>query len=176
MTEITLDKSISSLNLNEFIEKYGGLYEHSPWIAERAFVDGVTESCATVDQLHDVLKQVVTAAEAELKLSLILAHPDLACAPERLSDLTDASQNEQSGAGLDRCSAEEYQAFQDLNRCYRDKFGFPFIIAVKGLHRTEILAEFQRRINNDRAREFNTDLIEIHKIAYWRLRQLADKT
>ena len=164
------------MNLKIFIEKFGGLYEHSPWIADRAFATGVIEKCDTVDKLHAVLKQVVTVAETELKLNLILAHPDLACAPERRADLTDASQNEQSGAGLNRCSAEEYQAFQDLNQRYREKFGFPFIIAVKGLHRVGILAEFQTRINNDRAQEFDTNLREIHKIAYWRLKQMADET
>lgn len=157
--------------LENFRDVYGGIYEHSPWIAETAFAKGPFDS---IEMLHAVLKNVVTEADRDLKLKLILAHPDLACAPSKMTALTDASRNEQSGAGLNQCSVQEYQTFQDLNRRYRNKFAFPFIIAVKGLHRTEILAKFRERINNDKAQEFDTNLNEIHKIAYWRLKALAD--
>lgn len=171
MTETTLSKLPKDMNLNDFIDTYGGIYEHSPWIAEAAYA---VEEKDTVEELHAALKHIVDEADSDLKLKLIAAHPDLACAPDRMTELTDASQNEQSGAGLNRCSEEEYQAFQNLNRQYRDKFGFPFIIAVKGLQRTEILTKFRQRINNDKAQEFETDINEIHKIAYWRLMALAN--
>lgn len=154
-------------DLADFMAAYGGIYEHSPWIAERAF-DAPEKH--TVEKLHAALKHIVDGADDQRKLALIQAHPDLACAPGRL---TMASQNEQSGAGLTHCSEEEYQAFQDLNRRYREKFGFPFIIAVRGLDRAEILARFRERIDHERSREFDTALEEIHKIAFWRLRELA---
>ncbi|MCK5424218.1 MAG: 2-oxo-4-hydroxy-4-carboxy-5-ureidoimidazoline decarboxylase [Emcibacter sp.] len=157
--------------LEDFMELYGGIYEHSPWIVEAAFIQAPFES---VENLHELLKTIVNAADADLKLKLILVHPDLACAPSKTSELTAASQNEQSGAGLNQCSEQEYQDFQDLNHRYRDKFSFPFIVAVKGLHRAEILAKFKERINNDKSQEFETNLNEIHKIAYWRLKALAD--
>lgn len=157
--------------LAEFLDIYSGIYEHSPWIAKDTFAKGPFE---TVEQLHSVMKSVVDQAETDLKLKLILAHPDLACAPSKMGALTNASQNEQSGAGLNQCSPQEYKDFQDLNRRYRAKFAFPFIIAVKGLDRAEILTQFQKRIDNDRAQEFDTALNEIHKIAYGRLMVLED--
>lgn len=154
-------------NLADFMKAYGGIYEHSPWIAERAF-DAPGKH--TVEKLHAIMKHIVDEADEQRKLALVQAHPDLACAPGRL---TTASQNEQSGAGLDHCTDDEYQAFQELNRRYRERFGFPFIIAVRGLNRAGILASFRHRINNDTPREFDTALEEIHKIAFWRLRELA---
>ncbi|PCI48422.1 MAG: OHCU decarboxylase [Alphaproteobacteria bacterium] len=156
--------------LEDFMNLYGGIYEHSPWIAETAFAQGPFDD---VEKLHQALKLIVNGANTDAQLKLILAHPDLACAPGSMTALTDASQNEQSGAGLDSCSASEYEAFQDLNRRYRNKFGFPFIIAVKGLQRTEILTEFRARMSNNKAQEFETALNEIHKIAHGRLRALA---
>jgi len=154
-------------DLADFMAAYGGIYEHSPWIAERGFDAPEKHS---VEKLHAALKHIVDGADEKRKLALIQAHPDLACAPGRL---TTASQNEQSGAGLDHCTQAEYQAFQDLNRRYREKFGFPFIIAVRGLDRAEILTRFRERIDHERSQEFDTALEEIHKIAFWRLRELA---
>jgi OHCU decarboxylase len=150
----------------EFLKKYGGIYEHSPWIAEAAFAAGAD----TAEKIHAAMKAAVTNASREKKLALICAHPDLACA-ER--NLTAESTSEQQGAGLKQCSPEEFAEFQKLNIEYKKKFGFPFIIAVKGLNRQDILQAFRSRIHNDAAAEFDTALEQIHKIARFRLMALS---
>ena len=90
------------------------------------------------------MAKVLAAADDEAKLALIRAHPDLAGRAAIAGDLTDSSRSEQAGAGLDRCTPEEYRRFQELNAAYKEKFGFPFILAVGGRTRQEILAAFER--------------------------------
>lgn len=150
----------------EFLGVYGGIYEHSPWIAEAAFA----KAGGTMAELHTAMKDAVTKAGREQKLALIRAHPDLACAE---APLTAASQSEQQGAGLRACTPAEFAEFQALNAAYREKFGFPFIIAVKGLSRQDILQSFRERIANSAEDEFETALAQIHKIAWFRLEALA---
>jgi 2-oxo-4-hydroxy-4-carboxy-5-ureidoimidazoline decarboxylase len=154
---------------DDFIEKHKGIYEHSPWIAAAAFDAGKTGS---IEEIYAVMRVAVTAAAREKQLALICAHPDLACAPADLTKLTDASISEQKGAGLNQCTPEEFSEFQQLNRDYREKFGFPFIIAVKGLTRHDILLSFRARINNTSDDEFKTALEQIHRIAGFRLQAL----
>lgn len=154
---------------DDFIEKHKDIYEHSPWIAAAAFDTGRT---GTIAEIHDAMQAAVNAAAHEMKHDLICAHPDLACAPADLSALTASSVSEQTGAGLNRCTPEEFAEFQQLNRDYRAKFGFPFIIAVTGLDRAQILAAFRRRLGADPEVEFNTALEQIHKIARIRLQKL----
>ena len=148
-----------------FVKKYGGIYEHSPWIAEAAFIAGAD----TPEKIHAAMKAAVNAASREKKLALICAHPDLAC----VQGLTAASTSEQASAGLNQCTPEELAEFQKLNAEYKKKFGFPFIVAVRGLHRTDILQQFRQRIHNDAAVEFETALEQIHKIAWFRLSALS---
>lgn len=155
------------MNSDEFIRKYGGIYEHSPWIAEAAYVSGGVDS---IDAIHGAMKRAVDGAGKDKQLALVRAHPDLACAP---ATLTVSSTAEQKGAGLNQCSAEEYAEFQQLNADYKKKFGFPFIVAVKGLTRSDILKEFRARIGNDAEKEFQTALQQIHKIARFRLEALS---
>jgi OHCU decarboxylase len=112
-------------------------------------------------------------ADREKKLALVRAHPDLAGRAAIAGDLTHASRSEQSGAGLDRCTPEEYRRFQELNAAYKEKFGFPFILAVAGRTRQEILAAFEARIGNDPMTEFQTALEQINRIAVIRLERLA---
>jgi OHCU decarboxylase len=152
----------------EFLKTYGGIYEHSPWIAEAAFAAGAE----TLEDIHAAMKLAVTNAAHDKKLALIRAHPDLACA-ER--NLTAESTSEQAGAGLNECSSAEFAEFQNLNAEYKKKFGFPFIIAVKGLNRTDILHAFRNRIRNGAAAEFETALEQIHRIAKFRLIALFHK-
>ena len=143
-----------------FLKVYGGIYEHSPWVAEAAFTAGAD----TPEKIHAAMKAAVNAASRDKKLALICAHPDLAC----VQGLTAASTSEQAGAGLNQCTPEELAEFQKLNADYKKKFGFPFIVAVKGLHRTDILQQFRQRIQNDAAVEFDTALEQIHRIAGFR--------
>ena len=170
MDDKALTKKPSDLSLGEFIREYGGIYEHSPWIAEGAYT--ARANIATVVALHTAMKTAVANAPRDKKLALIKAHPDLACAPFEAAKLTQSSVSEQKGAGLNQCTAEEYAEFQKLNADYKKKFGFPFIIAVKGLNRLDILKEFRRRMNNAPDEEFNTALGQIDRIAYFRLMAL----
>ncbi|MBI3442072.1 MAG: 2-oxo-4-hydroxy-4-carboxy-5-ureidoimidazoline decarboxylase [Proteobacteria bacterium] len=144
-----------------FLKKYRGIYEHSPWIAEAAYA----AQHHTLEETHTAMKNAVMNASHDKKLALIRAHPDLACAQKMTKD----SVSEQKGAGLDQCTPEEFAEFKRLNAEYKQKFGFPFIIAVKGLTRTDILHAFRNRLGNSAAAEFETALEQIHKIAWFRL-------
>ena len=138
----------------EFVMRYGGIYENSPWVAEKAapLVDG----CADIDVIARVMADCVDNASRERQLALICAHPDLAGKAAVAGELTDESTHEQASAGLDQCSPEEYERFQALNRAYRRKFGFPFVMAVRGSSRSEILDAFGQRLQNDYDLEFET--------------------
>jgi OHCU decarboxylase len=125
--------------------------------------------------LTGVMRLIVDQAGTERQLTLLRAHPDLA-GRVALRDLTAASAAEQVGAGLDKCSPEEAAAFHRLNADYTEKFGFPFIIAVKGHDRHSILAAFHRRIENDRETEFTEALAQVHRIAELRLFALVEET
>ncbi len=152
-----------------FIARYGSIYEHSPWVAAAVFGLPGTE---TTDGLARMMRAVVDDAGPERLLALLRAHPELAC--RQVDALTEASQGEQRGAGLDRCTAEEFAEFQRLNAAYRAKFGFPFIVAVKGLDRAGILAQFRQRIEHDSDTEFRTAVQQVHRIAGFRLAALDD--
>jgi 2-oxo-4-hydroxy-4-carboxy-5-ureidoimidazoline decarboxylase len=145
------------------MEKYAGIYEKTPWIAEAAFRAGPP---ATVEALHAAMKAAVEAAPRDRQLALVRAHPMLAV---KAADMAEHSVSEQKGVGLDRCTPEEAAEFQRLNAAYAEKFGFPFIVAVKGLTRGDILARFRARLQNDADAEFRTALDEIHKITLFRL-------
>ena len=162
------------LTEEKFLAIYGGIYEHSPWIARAAFARQSAFPLDTVEALHSAMKDAVEQAGDDQKLALICAHPELACATATPEMLSKESSSEQKGAGLKECSPAEFTEFQRLNAAYREKFGFPFIVAVKGLSRTDILENFRARITNDRDTEFVTALNQIHKIAYFRLTTLAE--
>ena len=151
----------------EFIARYGGIYEHSPWVAERAAP--LLDDSADIDVIARVMADCVDNASVSWQLALIRAHPDLAGKAQIAGELTADSTDEQASAGLDQCSAEEYAEFQSLNDRYKEKFGFPFVMAVRDSSRAEILAAFQARLDNDQQTEFETALQEIHKIARLRL-------
>jgi 2-oxo-4-hydroxy-4-carboxy-5-ureidoimidazoline decarboxylase len=153
----------------EFIARFSGIYEHSPWVAEEA-APFVADS-RDLDVIATVMADCVDNAATEKQLELIRAHPDLAGKAQVAGELTADSTSEQSSAGLDQCSAREYDLFQALNTKYHKKFGFPFVMAVRNSSRTEILEAFSSRLENDPDTEFETALAEIHTIA--RLRLLA---
>lgn len=152
----------------EFTAMYGGIYEHAPWVAEGAYAN--KEAISTVGDLHTAMKGVVDGAPHHKKLALVKAHPQLAC--KAAQNLTAHSQDEQKGAGLTACTPAEFEEFQSLNAAYLEKFGFPFIVAVKGLTREDILQAFRARLNNDAEAEFSTALEQIHKITWFRLMAL----
>ena len=151
----------------EFVSRYGGVYEHSLWVAEEAAFDAMEVD--KVDRIAAIMADCVDNASTDRQLALIRAHPDLAGKAQIAGELTQDSSDEQASAGLDQCSAEEYQRFQSLNDEYHEKFGFPFVVAVRGSSRAEILEIFARRLDNTEAIEFETALSEIHKIARLRI-------
>jgi len=161
----------SQLDRAAFVAAFGGIYEHSAWVAERAFDEGHPLPDA-IEALHQRLSaQVARASHAE-QLALIQAHPDLAGRAALAGQLTAASTSEQAGAGLDQCNADELERFTRYNDAYRAKFGFPFIMAVKGSNRHLILAAFEERLPNTPEQEFQRALAEIDRIALFRLQTL----
>ena len=121
------------------------------------------------DRIAAIMADCVDNASTDRQLALIRAHPDLAGKAQIAGELTQDSSDEQASAGLDQCSAVEYRRFQSLNDEYHEKFGFPFVVAVRGSSRAEILEIFARRLDNTEAIEFETALSEIHKIARLRM-------
>ena len=163
----------TALSRQDFLATFGSVYEHSPWIAERAFDGGLNDGHDTVEGLHAAMVAVVAGADRAARLALLRAHPDLAGKLAIAGDLTESSLSEQAGSGLASCSPEEFRRFQELNGRYRAKFGFPFILAVKGRHRAEVLEAFEVRIENSPEQEFETALEQVHRIALLRLLEIA---
>ena len=153
----------------DFVARYGGVFEHSTWIAERAFDGGGLPDRLDAAQLHEALAIEFRAAAETERLGVLRAHPDLAGRLAVAGELTEDSRQEQAGAGLDRLTEAEFARFTDLNTRYQARFGFPFIIAVKGLSKAEILHAFENRIHHTRQEEFDTACHEVEKIARLRL-------
>lgn len=162
----------STLSRAAFVEVYGGIYEHSPWVAEAVHDGGLGEADAPAALASRMAAAVDDASDAA-KLTLLRAHPELAGKLAVAGALTVQSTTEQAGAGLDQCTAEEFAEFTRLNAAYTARFGFPFIIAVAGLDRQTILDAFRERAANDPATEFDTALKQVHKIARLRLDAMA---
>ena len=159
-------------NRDEFISTYGGVFEHSAWIAENAYDAGLGSANETAIGLHHAMKIQFRLADEGKRLAVLNAHPDLAGKLAAANRLTDESTNEQASAGLNSLTDEERDTFTKLNSDYVKKFGFPFIIAVKGLTKADILNAFETRINNDRETEFSTACLQVEKIALLRLKDL----
>jgi 2-oxo-4-hydroxy-4-carboxy-5-ureidoimidazoline decarboxylase len=163
--------NLNALPAADFISLLGGVYEHSPWVAEavasqRPFADR--------DDLIAAMWAVVEAASDERKLTLIRAHPDLAGKLARAGALTEESKREQSGLGLDRLTDEEFEAFTDFNGRYRERFGFPFIICARLTTKQGVLDAFAKRIGQTSEEEMRTALQEIHHIARLRILDLVE--
>ncbi len=166
----------SNLTREAFVELFGDIYEHSAWVAEQTF-DQVRASrdstvLDSVESLHGLMSAQLMQASHDTQLGLINAHPDLAGKAAVRGELTAASTSEQAGAGIGECNAEEFARFTELNTAYKDKFKFPFIMAVKGSNRHQILAAFEERIHNSPEQEFARALAEINNIALFRLQSL----
>lgn len=161
---------LNRMDQAQFVAELGGVFEHSPWVAERAFAERPFPS---VGALHAAMVAVVARAHRGEQLALLRAHPELAGKAAIRGELTADSNKEQSGAGLTQCSAEEFATLTELNRRYNAKFGFPFILAVKGYDRAGILREFARRVESDRDTELAECLAQVNKITRFRLDALV---
>jgi 2-oxo-4-hydroxy-4-carboxy-5-ureidoimidazoline decarboxylase len=163
MTLPTTVQDVNSLGAKAFMATFGDVAEHSPWVAEaaeemRPFQDR--------DAIVAAFEQVLRAAGRAAKLALIRAHPDLAT---KAQSIADDSRREQAGAGLDALSPEEFGRFEALNKRYRERFGFPFILAVRGATKNDILASFEERLGNSPETEFERALDEIVRIFRFRI-------
>ncbi len=162
----------STMEFEPFVQRFGGVFEHSPWIAERAYELELGRAHDTATGLHNALCRVFRSASEAEKLGVLKAHPDLAGKLAAAKRLTPESTSEQASAGLDALTDAERETFTRLNAQYVGTFGFPFIIAVKGLNKGDILREFERRIGNDRATEFATACGQVERIALLRLKDI----
>ncbi|AOJ70777.1 MULTISPECIES: 2-oxo-4-hydroxy-4-carboxy-5-ureidoimidazoline decarboxylase [Burkholderia] len=162
-------EQLNAMSTDAFVAALSGIFEHSPWVAEAAALERPFRG---VDALHRTMKDAVESAGDARQLALINAHPELAGKAAVRGELTAESTREQSGAGLDRCTQEEFDKLQRLNRAYREKFGFPFIFAVRGYDRHGIIANFEARVDHSRDEELRANLEQIYRIARFRLDDL----
>ncbi|SEW32833.1 OHCU decarboxylase [Cognatiyoonia koreensis] len=161
----------SEMTRDAFVSAFGGIFEHSPWIAEGAYdlERGPTHDCA--QGVHQCLTRIFRSASHDQRLAVLNAHPDLAGKLAAAGKLTAESTSEQAGAGLDMLTDEERETFQSLNTQYVDRHGFPFIIAVRDHTKPSIMAAFKQRISNDRETEFAEACRQVERIAELRLRE-----
>ena len=156
---------VNACDRASFIERVGWVFEHSPWVAERAWPK---RPFSSVDALHTAMTAVVETADPDEQVALLRAHPDLG-ARARMSA---ASTTEQAGAGLDTLTTEEFERLQHLNTAYREKFGFPFLYAVKGTSKHDILRALEARLASSREQELGEALRQVARIARFRLEDL----
>jgi OHCU decarboxylase len=164
----------SQMSREAFVAAFGGIFEHSPWVAEGAWDAGLNGKADQAADLHARMCAVLRAANHDRQLGVLNAHPDLAGRLAVAGQLTAESTAEQASAGLDKCSPQEFERLQTLNEAYKAKFGFPFIMAVKGRTRAEITRAFEERVNNDAETEFPTALRQVEQIALLRLNDMLD--
>jgi len=158
--------ALNALAPRDFVAALSGVFEHSDWVAERA---GAERPFATVPQLLESMRQAVERASEAEQLALIRAHPALRARSVHTAALTAASASEQRRAGLDGCTPAEARRLEELNAAYQARFGFPFILAVRGHDPASIIARCEARLTRERSAEFATALDEIGRIAGFRL-------
>ncbi len=164
--------AVNGLERDIFVALLGGVFEHAAWVAEAAWL---ARPFAGVSDLHAAMMDAVRAAPPDRRLAFLNGHPELAGPEARARSMTAESASEQGAAGLDRMPQEDADAFDRLNPAYRQKFGFPFIVAVRGRSRSEIRALFEARLQRSRAEEAATVLDEIAAITRMRLDRLVSE-
>jgi OHCU decarboxylase len=171
-----LNPSPSALAQDDFLAIYGGVYESSRWVAQAVWPQARAGDLDALEAMQAAMRGAVERAGREKQMMLVRAHPELASRAAIAGEMTAESKAEQKGAGLDQCSQEEFAEFMTLNQRYNERFGFPFIIAVKGLDRQAVLRAFRQRIGNGPETEFAAALEQIHRIAAIRLAAMISKT
>jgi OHCU decarboxylase len=162
---MTMDE-VNALDTEQFVEKVGWVYEHSPWVARRA---SASRPFPSFDDLCARLSNCVTEASREEQLDLLRAHPDLGTRAR----VSPSSTREQAGVGLDRLTQEEYDSLLELNNAWKEKFGFPFLYAVKGSDKFAIMEAMRRRLNSAPQEEFEEALRQVFRIAGYRLEEIV---
>ena len=163
---MTIDQ-LNALGKEAFVQRVGWVFEDSPWVAERAWLHRPFSSLADV---HAKMTSEVTHASRDQQLALLRAHPDLGAR----AAMSASSANEQAGAGLDQLTAQEFERLHQWNNAYKQKFGFPFLFAVKGSDKFQIFAAFEHRLNCDPEDEFLEALRHVYRIARFRLQTIID--
>jgi len=162
---------IEKLSETEFIEVFGNIFENASWIAKKLYEQ---KPFKNFQDLSKKMISIFEAADDQNKLKILNSHPDLAD-KTKIGLLTPDSNKEQNSAELDQCTDEEFNQFKNLNSEYKNKFGFPFILAVKGKKRSEILLNFKKRVLSDKKTEFDEGVVQVIQIANLRLYQLKNK-
>ena len=162
---------INAMDRAAFVQKFGGIFENSPWVAEKAWEK---RPFASLDDMHAAMVAVAKNAAAAQQLALLQSHPDLAGKEAQAGTMTASSVAEQASAGLNALSPAEFTELSGLNAAYKAKFGFPFIIAVRMHTKEGIFFEFKRRLQNDTQTEFANDLQNVYIITRLRLNKLLD--
>ena len=168
--KLTMDR-VNDLGKEEFVETFGSLYEHSPWVAEGAWRE---RPFGDLSELHGAFLRAVRDAPPERRLALIRAHPELAGKAAVAGKLTPESTSEQGSAGLNRLAPEEVEELTRLNGAYKEKFGFPMVVAVREHTKETIFAQAEARLEHSRSEEIEIALGEIGKIAHLRLLDLVE--
>jgi 2-oxo-4-hydroxy-4-carboxy-5-ureidoimidazoline decarboxylase len=169
MPAVLTIEALNRMSRTAFVDTLGGVFEHSPWVAERAWE---ARPFAGLDALHHAMVDAVRRATPASLIALLRAHPDLAGQAARIGAMASSSHAEQSSAGLDRLTGAEYERFQELNTAYRARFGFPFIIAVRRHDKASILAAFETRLGHSREQEIDAALAQVSDITRLRLENL----
>ena len=162
---------IEKLSETEFIEVFGNIFENASWIAKKLYEQ---KPFKNFQDLSKKMIDIFEATDNQNILKILNSHPDLAD-KTKIGLLTPDSNKEQNSAELDQCTDEEFNQFKNLNSEYKNKFGFPFILAVKGKKRSEILLNFKKRVLSDKKTEFDEGVAQVIQIAYLRLDQLKNK-
>ena len=158
-------EALNSQDREKFIAAIGWVFEQSPWVAERAWG---ARPFSSVDALHGAMVEQVERATQEEQLALLRAHPDLGTRAR----VSDASAAEQAGVGLDQLTHQEFERLLAWNEAYRDKFGFPFLFAVKGSTKHDILEALERRLASSRDEEYRVALTQVYRIARFRIESI----
>ena len=162
-------RDLSFLNASELVARLSGVFENSPWVVQTVAPNGPYSS---LEELFGAMREAVRNAPEQRRVALLSAHPELAGKRARAGEMNEFSTEEQGGAGLDSLEPDEYARFDDLNNKYRKKFGFPFIIAVRGHNKQSILLAFEERLAHNRRQELEVALQQVFKIAHYRLEDL----
>ena len=161
---------IEKLSETEFTEVFGNIYENANWVAKRLYEQ---KPFKNFQDLSKKMINIFESADYQDKLKILNSHPDLAD-KAKIGTLTTDSNKEQNSAGLDQCTEKEFNQFKNLNLEYKNKFGFPFILAVKGKKKSEILLNFQKRVLSNKKDEFSEGISQVIKIAGLRLEELKN--
>ena len=159
---------LNTLGASDFVDQVGWVFEHSSWVARRAYK---YRPFASLDDLHARMTAEVATASTNEKLALLRAHPDLGTRAR----VSESSAKEQAGAGLDQLTPVEFARLHQLNEAYKAKFGFPFLYAVKGSNKAQIMASLEKRLTAATEEEFQEALHQVYRIARFRLEDIIER-